>query len=104
MNGVSDAMERAKSMAIPSPGEQWQHFKGHLYEVVTLAKHSESGELMVVYRGLDDYVGATWARPLEMWNELVKVPEDPPRKINLIVGEGLHTHTYKPRFERVTSD
>lgn len=48
----------------------YRHFKGNLYEVLYLAKHSETMEMMVVYRALygDRDV---WVRPADMWSEEV---------------------------------
>ena len=50
----------------------YRHYKGNRYEVVGFAKHSESLEIMVIYKAL---YGAkeTWVRPLSMWSELVEV-------------------------------
>ncbi|MBQ9010188.1 MAG: DUF1653 domain-containing protein [Clostridia bacterium] len=55
--------------AIP-PG-RYRHFKGKLYEVVGIARHSETDEPMVVYRALYGK-GDLWVRPAEMWNETVE--------------------------------
>lgn len=49
---------------------KYKHFKGNMYEVTAIAKHSETMEEMVVYKALygdGDY----WVRPLSMWNETV---------------------------------
>lgn len=51
------------------PGETYRHFKGTLMEVITIAKHSETLEDMVVYKHLED--GQVWVRPMEMFNSLV---------------------------------
>ena len=51
------------------PG-RYRHFKGGEYRVVTLARHSETGETMVVYRSVAD-PEAVWVRPAAMWNETV---------------------------------
>jgi hypothetical protein len=49
---------------------RYRHFKGNLYEVLHLAKHSETLEEMVVYRALYGEHGI-WVRPASMWNEEV---------------------------------
>ena len=52
------------------PGK-YRHFKGGLYEVISMARHSEIGEEMVVYRALYGD-GGWWVRPAAMWNETVR--------------------------------
>ncbi len=49
---------------------RYRHFKGNEYEVLFVAKHSETLEPMVVYRALYGE-GGIWVRPLSMWNETV---------------------------------
>lgn len=46
------------------------HFKGGEYEVIGIARHSETREEMVVYRALYGE-GGLWVRPLSMWEETV---------------------------------
>ncbi len=50
-------------------GRKYRHYKGNLYEIIALAKHSETLENMIVYRAVAD--GKTWVRPYSMWNEVV---------------------------------
>ena len=52
------------------PG-RYRHFKGKEYEVLYLARHSETEEEMVVYRALYGDCGV-WVRPASMWNEIVE--------------------------------
>ena len=52
------------------PG-RYRHFKGNAYEVIEIARHSETLEPMVVYRALYED-GGMWVRPAEMWNETVE--------------------------------
>lgn len=49
---------------------KYRHFKGMEYEVIGIARHSETDEPMVVYRALYGE-GGLWVRPLSMWNEQV---------------------------------
>ena len=50
---------------------KYRHFKGNEYEVLYIAKHSETLELMVVYKALYGE-GGIWVRPASMWNETVE--------------------------------
>ncbi|WP_431025296.1 DUF1653 domain-containing protein [Halomonas sp. H5] len=54
---------------IPVPGI-YRHYKGPLYEVMGLARHSETEEPLAVYRALYGEYGL-WVRPLAMFTESV---------------------------------
>ena len=49
----------------------YRHFKGNLYKLLYVAKHSETQEEMVVYQALYGEQGI-WVRPASMWNEHVE--------------------------------
>jgi len=49
----------------------YRHFKGGEYRVQGVARHSESGELLVVYTPLYGE-GGLWVRPLDMFRETVE--------------------------------
>ena len=50
---------------------KYRHFKGNEYEVIAIAKHSETTEDYVVYKALYGD-GGMWVRPASMWNETVE--------------------------------
>ena len=56
---------------------RYQHYKGKMYEVIGLARHSETLEEMVVYKALYDSsefgMNALWIRPKTMFFENVVV-------------------------------
>ncbi len=55
----------------PRPG-RYRHYKGNDYEVIGIARHSETEEELVVYRKLYGD-GSLWVRPLVMFMEEVAV-------------------------------
>ncbi len=58
-----------------APG-RYRHYKGNEYEVIGMARHSETHESMVVYRPLYGE-GALWVRPASMFFETVVVDGNP---------------------------
>ena len=63
--GANMTYEEACSLIQPG---KYRHFKGNEYEVIGIARHSETLAPMVVYRALYG-AGGIWVRPAEMWNE-----------------------------------
>ena len=55
----------------PTPG-RYRHYKGGEYRVIGTARHSETDELLVVYRCLYDN-DSLWVRPLAMFMDSVVV-------------------------------
>lgn len=70
----------------PAPG-RYRHAKGNEYEVLSVARHSETLGHVVVYRRVSD-PASLWVRPLEMWAEVVERPDG----------------TRGPRFEAIEPD
>lgn len=50
-------------------GKRYRHYKGNIYQIIALAKHSETVEDMIVYQS--EKTGDIWVRPAKMWNEVV---------------------------------
>jgi len=51
---------------------KYRHYKGYEYEVLGTAQHSETEEIMVVYKKLYDDFGM-WVRPFDMFVEDVTI-------------------------------
>ncbi|MCL5795379.1 MAG: DUF1653 domain-containing protein [Patescibacteria group bacterium] len=51
---------------------KYKHYKGEKYEVIGVAKHSETLEELVIYRALYGKHDL-WARPLKMFLETIEV-------------------------------
>ena len=59
-----------KELQYPVRPGRYRHFKGNEYQVLGVARHSETEEEMVVYRALYGE-GGLWVRPAAMWLEPV---------------------------------
>ena len=80
-------MSKEKLAPLPSiPLGLYRHYKGQLYEVIGMARHSETLQPLVVYRALYGEHGL-WVRPAEMFEERVEI-------------EGVS----QPRFARLVAD
>lgn len=53
----------------PQPGEKWQHYKGGQYEIICMCNHTDTDEILVIYRSLS--FGGFHARPYSEWHEEV---------------------------------
>lgn len=54
-------------------GKTYKHYKGNYYKIIAFAKHSETGEDMIVYKSMKN--GEIWVRPKIMWNEFINETE-----------------------------
>ena len=64
---------------------RYRHYKGGEYQVIDVAKHSETEELLVVYRPLyGDH--ELWVRPLAMFTETVQFAGKETPRFELITG------------------
>lgn len=58
------------------PGQIYKHYKGDTYKIITLAKNTETEELLVIYERQSDIVHTgwkVWARPISMFLENIEV-------------------------------
>lgn len=81
MNGFADSLNSAEQ-ALVQPG-LYRHYKGNLYEVIGIVTHSETEELLVLYRALYGE-RKLWVRPQALFLQNVYI-----------------NGTSLPRFERL---
>lgn len=68
----SNGQDVVRSLALDyCPGDYWTHYKGGVYQIVTLAVHENTGEPLIVYRSLK--YGTIWVRTVTNWNEQVAI-------------------------------
>ena len=64
----------------------YRHYKGNTYQVIGIAKHSETEEDLVVYQALYGAPGL-WVRPLDMFCEKVEIGGERVPRFELIAEE-----------------
>ena len=69
-------------MNTPSKGI-YRHYKGNLYELLYIGKHSETLEDVVIYKALYGN-NDIWVRPLSMWDEEVIVDNKKIKRFTLV--------------------
>jgi hypothetical protein len=53
----------------PQPGQVWKHYKGGQYEIVAMCNHTDTDEILVIYKSLS--FGGFHARPYYEWHEVI---------------------------------
>ena len=64
-------MEEKVIKEYPLINRVYKHYKGAEYNVIYIAKHTETGEDMVVYKSIQ--CGSIFVRPLSMWFDIINV-------------------------------
>ena len=61
----------------------YRHYKGNMYKVIAIGKHSETLDELVVYQALygDNEI---WCRPISMWNDDINIDGKIQKRFQLI--------------------
>ncbi len=60
-------MNKDQAIKYPVTGGLYYHYKGGIYKVLGMGKHSETQEVLVIYKSTN--FGSLHARPLTEWNK-----------------------------------
>lgn len=87
---VSMSVPRKKSLPSSEPSRiakgRYRHYKGNDYQVIDVARHSETDEWLVVYRPLYGE-GGLWARPLALFEDTVQCDGEVVKRFRFIGDE-----------------
>lgn len=84
------------------PGK-YRHFNGNIYEVIEIAKHSETLEEMVVYRALYGERGLR-VRPASMWEDIVVYNGEKVKRFTPIKSAKMKVIIYEKVSIRLSAD
>jgi hypothetical protein len=57
-------------MEYPLPNQIYKHYKGGTYQVITLSTHTETGEILVIYKSVS--LGTFFAIPIQSWSAITE--------------------------------
>lgn len=83
MNSIDKSVEEKEPQNDVIKLGKYRHYKGGLYEVVAVGKHSETLEDMVIYRALYEG-GGFWVRPAYMWSQTVNTKSGAQKRFEYI--------------------
>jgi hypothetical protein len=66
----------------------YRHYKGGVYRVRGTARHTETGERLIIYQSKD---GSTWARPDTMFNDYVYYNDRHVKRFSHFIDEKIDT-------------
>ncbi|WP_432405997.1 DUF1653 domain-containing protein [Wukongibacter sp. M2B1] len=52
-------------------GKEYKHYKGGIYKVTNIATHTETEEILVIYKEIES--NKVWARPRDMFEDTVEI-------------------------------
>lgn len=61
----------------------YRHYKGNMYKVLHIAKHSETLEDMVIYQDVNA-PDKIWARPASIWNDDIEMNGKTVKRFELV--------------------
>jgi len=66
-NNMTTGTKQNNKGTYPVPGQTWQHYKGGRYEITAMCNHTDTNEVLVIYRSLS--FGGFHARPYSEWHD-----------------------------------
>ena len=64
---AATTMKQNNMGTYPMPGQTWKHYKGGMYEIIAMCNHTDTNEVLVIYRSLS--FGGFHARPYSEWHD-----------------------------------
>ena len=64
---AATTMKQNNMGTYPVPGQTWKHYKGGQYEIIAMCNHTDTNEVLVIYRSSS--FGGFHARPYSEWHD-----------------------------------
>ena len=66
---TTSPVKQTNTGTYPVPGQTWKHYKGGMYEIIAMCNHTDTNEVLVIYRSLS--FGGFHARPYSEWHDKI---------------------------------